>query len=340
MDPATHALTSFALARGFFPHHSWRFAASVVLAGTLADIDLLTLLFGPSAYLSGRLTIAHSVVGTVLVIAVAAAFFLSTKPKNGSPQKAGPPPVESFSSILLATSFAAAVHLLMDSAASGGVALLWPFRPTRFAWDLFPEIDPWILALLFVGIFLPELFRLVSSEIGTKQKSPCGRNGAMVSLALLLIYAGGRAALHASALTQFDAHSYRGESTRRVAALPDSLSPIIWHGVVETASQICTADLPVAGTGHFDSESATCVHKPEESVALNAAQKTQSAQEFLQAARFPKASVDATADGFEVVLRDVVQNETLHALAARILLDRSGRVARQSIVWARHIMLR
>jgi membrane-bound metal-dependent hydrolase YbcI (DUF457 family) len=342
VDLATHVVTSLALARGFFPRRSWHFAVGVVLAGTLADADLLTLFFGPDAYLSGRFTVTHSLVGTVIVIAAAAAFLLAVRQKGSPPQKPGPAPAPRFSSILLAASLAAIVHLLMDLATSSGVALLWPFRATRFAWDCLPFVDPWILALLLAGIFLPELFRLISSEIGAKQKSPRGRNVPLAALALVVFYVGARATLHNTAATQLDAHSYRGASPRQVAAFPDSFSPVIWHGVVETTLQICIVDIPGA-SARFDPENAACVHKPEDSAALAAAQKTQAAQSFLRAARFPKASVGATADGSEVVLRDMrnaAQNETRYALAARILLDRNAQVTSQSIVWARHLKLR
>jgi len=343
VDLATHAVTSLALARGFFQRGSWRFVGCVVLAGTLADADLLTVLFGPATYLSGRFTVTHSLVGTVIVIAVAATFFIAARPNSGPPPKVGPTSGAGFSSILLAACLAAVVHLLMDLAASGGVALLWPFRAARLALDWLPFLDPWILTVLLAGIFLPELFRLVSSEIGVTQKSPRGRNGALAALAMVFIYGGARAAFHNNAAAQLDAHSYRGESSHKVAAFPDSFSLVTWHGVVETASQICTVDIPAAGGTRFDPESAACIHKPEESMALTAAQKTQAAQEFLQAARFPKASVGATADGSEVVLRDmrdVAQSESLHALATRVLLDSKGQVTNQEVILASSAKLR
>jgi len=308
----------------------------------LADVDLLALLFGPAAYLSGRFTATHSLMGTVLVIAIAAGFFLLTQPKSGKPRKAGPTPAASLLSLLVAVSLAAVVHLLMDLATSSGMALLWPFRATRFAWDWFPFLDPWVLALLLAGIFVPELFRLVSSEIGAKQKSPRGRNGALIALALVVSYVGARATSHNHAVTELDAHSYRGDSPHQVAAFPDSFSPMTWHGVVETVSQICTQDV-AGGTARFDPESAACIHKPEESAPLASAEKTEAAQNFLQAARFPKASVGAATDGCEVVLRDmrdVAENESVRALAARILLDRNAHVTSQGIVWATRIELR
>jgi len=319
------------------------------LAGTLADIDLLIVSLGPDAYLAGHYTFTHSLIGTIVVIGIAVLFVRLLPSGSGPPGtlrlRSGQEAAltcPGLGTIVLATSLAAIVHVLVDLATSSGVGLLWPFRITRFAWDYLPFLDPWVLAMLVAGIALPQLFALVSSEIGAKEKASRGQNGALVALALVVFYGGARALLHGYAVSQLDAHSYRGESPRHAAAFPDTLSLVTWRSVVETASQICTADVPTAGT-RFDPQSAACLHKPEESAALTVAQKTGAAQAFLRAARFPKASVGVTADGSEIVLRDMrdtAQNETLNALAARVLLDRKRQVTIQSVVWARQAGLR
>lgn len=342
MDPGTHTLVSLALARGLFPRRCWKFVLGIVLAGTLADLDLLMLLFGPDAYLTGRFTITHSLIGAAAVVAIAAVFVKQLESGPNALQKAGRARA-SFGTILLATFLAATVHLLMDLATPSGIAVLSPFRQTRFAWDLLPSTDLYILALLLAGILVPELLRLVSSEIGVKEKAPRGRNGAIAALTLVLIYVGARAALHGNAIAQLDAHSYRGESPRQIAAFPDSLSLLTWHGVVETATQICTVEVPATQSVRFDSESAACMHKPEESPLLTAAQATDATRKFLQAARFPKASVGSRQGGSEVVIRDVrdaARGEARYALAARILLDPAGQVTSQKIVWASRVHLR
>jgi membrane-bound metal-dependent hydrolase YbcI (DUF457 family) len=349
VDPATHALFSFALARGFFPRRSWVFYLAVVLAGAFADLDLLTLFFGPRAYLLGRFTWTHSVVGTFAVIGVVGLFGRLLQNKSGPLRKAGPTvskvpdPVAYFGVGLLAISISAILHVVLDLASSTGVAALWPLRQTRFAWDILPSTDPWILVLLLPGLLLPELFRLVSSEIGAKDKAPHGRRGALIALALIAFYVGARATQHGNAVAQLDARSYRGESPRRLAAFPDSLSLFTWHGVVETTSQICTADVPASGGARFDPDSAVCVHKPEPSLALAAARQTDTSRQFLQAARFPKASVGSMDDGTEVVVRDVrdaAQQSRRFALAARILLNPNSQATSQGIVWASDVRLR
>jgi inner membrane protein len=354
VDPATHAVTSLALARGIFPRRPWWFVSGVVLAGTIADLDLVSALFGPGAYLLARRTFTHSILGTVVAIGVATAISLALRAKSGPSrkpirdaenalQKAGPTVDAGIAMLLIAATLAAVVHLLMDVCTPAGVALLWPWRETRFAWDWLPGVDTWILAILLAGILLPELFGLVGSEIGAKEKAPRGRNGAIAALVLVLLYVGARAMLHGNAVAQLDAHTYRGESPRRFAAFADPLSLVTWHGVVETSTQICTVSVPATEGTRFDPESGVCVHKPEDSPALAAAEQTEATKKFLQAARFPKASVGATEDGTEVAVRDVrdsAENERRFAVAVRVLLDRKGQVTSQQILWASDVHLR
>jgi len=315
----------------------------VVLAGTIADLDLVSAAFGPGAYLSIRHTMTHSILGTVAVITVAAGAARLLRMKMRPLPKAAATKDAGIATLLVAATLAAVVHVLMDLCTPAGVALLWPWRGTRFAWDWLPGVDMWIPAILLAGILLPELFGLVGSEIGAKERAPRGRSGAIAALVLVLIYIGARATLHGNAVAQLDAHTYRGESSRRLAAFADPLSLVTWHGVVETDSQICTLGVPATEGTRFDPESGACMHKPEDSPALAAAEQADVTKEFLQAARFPKARVGATEDGTDVVLRDVsdsAEGETRFAVAVRVLLDRKGRVTSQQIFWASEVLLK
>jgi membrane-bound metal-dependent hydrolase YbcI (DUF457 family) len=333
MDIPTHALTSFALARGFFPRRGWPIVVGMLIAGTIADVDQLSVFFGPAAYLAAHRTWTHSILATFLIAVIAAAITFYLDKKRTIPLH-----------IMLAGAFAAAAaHIVLDLFQSAGETLLWPFRATRFAADYLPRIDPWILTLLLAGILLPELFRLVGSEIGAKHKTPRGRNGALVALALIVIYISARGVLHGDATSILDAHSYRGESPRRLGAFPDPISLFTWHGIAETQSLVCLADVPVHSASEFDAEAANCQHKPESSPALDQAQKTAVAERFLRSARFPRATVEKTQDGYEVTirsLRDVVEQETSHSVAARIVLNAKPRVLSQEIIWAGNLRLR
>lgn len=333
MDIATHALASYALARGFFPHRRWPLILGMLVAGTLAGIDLLSAFFGPSAYFAAHRTYTHSLLGTVAVIVLALLFTRYLARQQSEP----------FLALILPLTLAAALHVVLDLFQSEGVALLSPFRPARFAMDWLPSIDPWILAILIAGILVPELFRLVTSEIGAKQKSPRGRNGAIIALALIALYIGARALLHSGSIASLEPHSYHGESARRVGAFPDAISITTWHGVVETESFLCLAEVPSGPGKSFDPESAECLHKPEPSPELDAAQRTRVSSEYLRSVPFPRAIVAKTEDGYEVVIRsarDLAENEIHHRVAVRILLDSQFAITSQDLVWSSDIRLR
>jgi membrane-bound metal-dependent hydrolase YbcI (DUF457 family) len=334
VDIATHALASFALARGFFPRRGWPTILGMIFAGVVADIDLISALLGPAAYLAARRTFTHSILGTILVIALAVLFTRYIARKQAP---------EAFAALLLPLGLAAALHVALDVLQSEGVALLWLVSRKRSAADYLPSIDLWILAMLLAGILVPELFRLVSSEIGAKDKQPRGRTGALVALAFIAAYIGIRALFHSGSISSLDPHSYRSESARRVAAYPDALSVFTWHGVVETQSFLCQVAVP-AGLGKtFDPESADCLHKPEASPELDAAQKTDVAREYVRAMPFPRAIVARTQDGNEVVIRsmrDIALQETRHRLAARILLDPRLGISSEQFVWVNDIHIR
>lgn len=305
----------------------------MVFAGSIADVDFVSVLFGPAAYFTARRTFTHSLFGTLAVIFLALLFTLYLAKKQ----------IEPLAALLAPLAIAAALHVFLDLLQSEGVALLWPFRPARFAMDWLPSVDPWILCFIICGILVPELLRLVSSEIGAKSKTPRGRNGAIVALALIVVYTGARALLHSGSVASLEPHSYHGESGRSVGAFPDALSILTWHGIVETQSLLCTVDVPVGPSSRFDLGNADCLHKPEASPELDAAQKTKLARQYLQALPFPRAAVARAQDGYEVVIRsmrDLAEGETRHRVAARILLDSKFGVSSEELVWVSDVRLR
>jgi membrane-bound metal-dependent hydrolase YbcI (DUF457 family) len=338
VDLATHVLLSLAIARAFFSRGGWPVLLATLLGGTLADIDLFSIFLGPSAYLTLHHTFTHSLPGTVILIvaSVIIAFFARRRE----------PLV--FTTLFLAASSAAIVHLFLDLCQSDGITLLWPFRSTRIAGDFISASDFWLLGLLLAGILLPELFRLVSTEIGAKNKAPRGRSSAIAVLAVLLIYVGIHAVFHQRARSTLEAHTYHGESSRHSAAFPDSVSLFRWHGLVETTSAICQIEIPLGAQHGFDPEALNCLHKPEPSPELAAAVATSTARKLLQAIRFPRAAVQKNTprqnvDEYEVTIRslaDPAAGLSDHSVGAQIVLDANARVIDEEIVWARYLRVR
>jgi inner membrane protein len=301
----------------------------MVVAGTIADLDSLSANFGPAAYLNFHRTYCHSILAAVLFSMLVTVPFLLRKGPSAEKQ-------HSRAVIFAAALSASVLHLLMDLSQSAGIELFRPFSSRRFALDWVAHVDLWMLGILLAGIFLPALSGLVTDEIGAKSKGPKGRVGATFALATMFLYFGARGVLHSNAVATVQSRSYRGESPRRVAAFAESGSPFRWHGIVETESALHEVKVEVGPAANFDPDSAQTSYKPEPSPALDAARSTAAARQFLQAARFPKASVEKTPDGFHIILRDFPYTRDSQSgwrVQATIDSDLSGKVLSQELTW-------
>src|SRR5580704_4444496 len=270
----------------------------LLVSGLIADVDWVTRLAGADTFLRGHRTVTHSLVGTVAIIAAvaAAAWFTGRKyPKFV---------VGIFPAIAI-SAIGAGAHLLLDMLNGYGVKLLWPFSPKWYAWDLADSVDSWILFFLLAGLLLPELFRLVLEEIGSKPKRHGRQRGAIVGLLFVALVIGGRAFAHEKAIALLDSHDYRGQTPLEVAAFPRPSNPVLWSGVVETDNAIFNLEVPLGPGREFDPELADVHFKPQPSLTLKNAVNSSSAIEFLNFARFPLASVQPEGDGFQVRLRDM-----------------------------------
>lgn len=331
MDIVTHGLASLAVARAFFPRAGKDAMVAAVAAGVLADGDSVSYYFGPPAFLAWHRTYFHSLFGALLfavMIAVIVRAVLKALQK-------------SFALSIFAASFSAALlHLAMDACQSDAVMLLWPFSSLRFAADWLPGLDPWILTILIACIAVPELLRLVGSEIGAKEKKPRGQRGALVGLLLVFIYAGVRGTLHSNVVAALESRSFHGETARHARAFPESLSLFTWHGVAETENALNQIQVDAASLGALDADNSLRLFKPQNSPALDQAKNTGIAKHFLSAAQIPKAGIEKTTTGYLVVIRDLrfaASGETGHEISALIDLDLSNKVVSQELVWARDL---
>ena len=328
MDPLTHGLATLALQRGFFPKASWRAVVAILCAGLVADIDSLSANFGPLAYLRWNRTATHSIT-FVLVLALAAFLFSLVLRRN-------PRAFDSIGFSWLAIAAAAALHILMDALQPDPVAPFWLFSARRFSLDISPAIDPWLLVILAAAILLPELFRLVSDEIGSYSKRPRGRNGAIAGLAFAVIYFAMRAQFHGNVTASLEARTVSGEIPRHVQAFPDPISPFLWHSVVETESALHLYTLRSMGGEVTYATGVITLRKPEPSPVLSAAQSSPAAITFLRTARFPKATVEQETDGFSVEindLKDQAMQTPGHAILADIHLDHTAKVISSELQW-------
>jgi inner membrane protein len=298
MEPVTHALTSIALGRAGFNKMTRMATPILLVSGLIADVDWVTRFGGPGAFLRGHRTATHSLAGTVaIVVVVSVAFWLAGR-KN-------PKLAVGLLPVAIICAIGAGVHLLLDLLNGYGVKLLWPFSQKWYAWDIADSPDGWILFFLLCGLLLPELFRLILDEIGSKPKQHDRQRGAIVGLILVGLFIAGRAFEHQRAMALLDAREYRGQTPLAVAAFPRPANPLLWSGVVETDNALFNLGVPVAPGFAFDPDAADVHFKPEPSPTLNNAVASATAIEFLSYARFPLAHVEPEGAGFQVRLRDM-----------------------------------
>lgn len=330
MDALTHGLASFAIARAVFPKATRITVVTAIFAGAVADVDQLTAYAGPGAYLAWHRTATHSLAGTLVIVAVALIATILARRHN--------PMSDALSTVSLAVFLTCALHLGMDLTQNESVQLLWPFRTRRYSADWLAHFDLWILLMLLAGALLPQLLALVTEEIGAKSKGPRGRVGAIIALIAVFVYAGARTVLHSNAVAMMEARTYRGESPRHVAAFAESDSPFHWHGLVETERAFHDLDINVGPGSSFSPDAAVVAYKPESSAALDAARRTESVQRFLETARFPKATVEKTSDGYQVELRDLSQSEEMRAgraVIAAAQIDANGKILNDELAWGK-----
>lgn len=309
MDPLTHGLTSLALARVGQKRLPRYGTAMLVVSGVAADLDYASYFGGPAMFIRFHRTLLHSILGSALVAgAIATAFFALAKIRGRTSEVASPsstPREFTFGVALFICAIGAASHILLDLVSGIGVQLFWPFRAGWQSWDLLTNLDPWILGLLLFALLLPELFRLVSEEIGEQKGGSRGRGAAIVALAMLVLYIGARADLHSKAISLLTSREYHGKPPLAASAFPLASTPFGWRGVVSTDATVDELEVSLFPGAAFDPDRSFTRYKPDPSAALEAGQRTQAAETFLPYAVIPFAGVNSIEEGYRFELRDL-----------------------------------
>lgn len=298
MDPVTHTLVGWMIARAGASRLEPRATATLLVAANVPDLDTLYLLGGAAAYFQHHHAWTHSLAGALLLgAAVGLAVWRLAGNVPGPFRPAGP-------RLLLAAGLGAASHLLLDWMTPAGAMLLWPVNENRFSLDWFAA-DLFLLLIPLLGLGLPALFRLIAEEIGARRNTRGVRRAAWVTLTVCALLAAGRASLHSEAVAELESRLYRERTPVRVAAFPTALNPFRWEGVVETATTYEIVEVRLLETDRSP-EARVTLYKPSHSPALEVALATRTAQLFLARARFPYVELlPAMGEGWEVRLQDL-----------------------------------
>ena len=220
MDNITHTLTAVMFSRAGLNRLSPHATALLAVAVNAPDLDILCAVAGPASYLHYHRGPTHSILGVPILALLVAALAMLVARKSFSWGRA-------YALALIGV----ASNPLLDCANTYGVRLLWPFSERWFNADFVFIFDVWIWVLLALGLVVPWMSALVSSEIGAQAGK--GRGAAVVVLCSLSLYGFGRYLLHERAVAVLDSRMYQSEMPLRVAALPTAANPFRWTGLVE-----------------------------------------------------------------------------------------------------------
>ncbi|MBI3932454.1 MAG: metal-dependent hydrolase [Acidobacteria bacterium] len=298
MDNLTHTLTGLALARSGLSGATRGATAALVLASNLPDVDVVTWLAGTTVYLQHHRDLTHSVVGApLLALALATLLRLTVRGSR-------------FLALLACGLVGVGGHAFMDLWTSYGTRVLSPFDRTWYTWDLVFIVDPLILILLAGGLLVP-------------RRLPAGLRPAAASLALVLAYVGGRAALHARATDLALARIPSGEP-RRLAVMPTPIDPTRWRVLADSGPAYWTGEVRLVG-------SAPPLHRrdkrPEDPVVQRVRETSDVAATFLDFSPFPWLEVRQTPDGTAVTWTDLrFERPGEQRFLTRVVVGRDGRI--------------
>jgi len=318
VEPVTHFLTGACLARLGFNRKTALATLTMTLAAEAPDIDLIAYVNGSVAGFANHRGATHTLWGIPLVSALVLALVfaghrLHQRWRRRRPARTTKSPdpdalMPRWGLLYLFACVAGYSHLLLDFTNNYGVRPLWPWWPKWYAWDIVFIIEPLLLAVLIGGLALPVLFALVNQEIGAREKSPRGRVGAIVALALMVLLWGVRDYEHRRAVNAMDALEYLGRTPVRLSAFPYMVNPFRWYGVVDTVDRYVAMDVDSLAPAVDPQGRARVYSKPEWALASNAARNTRLGRTYLDWARYPLVEtekLDGASPGFLVRFRDL-----------------------------------
>jgi len=91
-------------------------------------------------------------------------------------------------------------HLLLDFTNNYGIRPFFPFDPHWYAASIVFIFDPLIFLLLLAAVVIPSIFRLVSSEVGSRRQPFAARGWAIAALVCIVCIWSFRAVQHQHAL--------------------------------------------------------------------------------------------------------------------------------------------
>ena len=301
LEPITHMLTGACMSRAGLNRKTGLATATLVLAAEASDLDVFYGLRGPVEALQHHRGWTHSFVGVPIMAALTLLVVWTwnrlLRPQRLDPNASGGRHLPVRWGMLYGIALLGPLsHILLDYTTAYGIRMFEPLSYKWYEWGIVSIVEPFMLAVLLLGLILPSLFRLIHEEIGARPAQLPGRKAALVALAAVVLMWGVRSFYQQRAVAALEARTYQGADALRVSAYPYPWNPFVWHGVVETRDFYQTLSVDSL-RGEADREGrARTYYKPEETAVLDAAKRSYLGQVYLDWAKYPLTIASTVED--------------------------------------------
>jgi inner membrane protein len=307
VEPLTHFLYGACLGRAGLNRKTALATLTLTLAAEAPDLDVLAGFRGRTFGFAHHRGFTHSFAGVPLdALAVTGFVYLVWRLRGRKTNDPNLPP--RWGILFLYACLAGLSHILLDFTNNYGVRPFWPFSEKWYSWDIVFIVEPVMLGLMLLGLISPWLFGLIDKEIGSRQRGPRGRIGAIVALAGIALMWGVRDYEHRRAIAALEARSYNDADPIRVSAYPYMIDPFDWHGVVETPAFYALAPVNSLAPEVDPLGQMQIRYKPEETAITQAAKKSYAGRVFLDWAQYPIAETEQLQpprEGYIVYFQDL-----------------------------------
>jgi inner membrane protein len=247
MEPVTHVLTGACLARTGLNRRAAYATLAMAIAAGLPDIDVLWSLRGPVEAFRHHRGITHTFLGlpfeaafvVLLVYGIHRWRVVRAKRRIPTPTTANADHIPIARPLTAAPVrwgtlyglclLALLSHLLLDYTNNYGLRPFFPFNSHWYSASIVFIFDPFIFALLVLGLVAPWIFRLVSAEVGARRQRFAARGWSIAALLLIVAFWGVRWVEQARALQLATSQSLEAppgpEASAATASSPTTESP-------------------------------------------------------------------------------------------------------------------
>jgi len=316
MDPVTHTLVGASLAESGLKSRTALGTATLLIAASLPDVDVLSYLWGNETALWFRRGITHGVLAIAILPPLLTGMMLlwdRAVRRRGGRKPAGR--VVGWQILLLAYAGVLS-HPLLDSLNVYGMRWLMPFSGKWLYGDTLFIVDPWVWAVLIIGIVMARKRGAGSRErgadgptepntgAGSREQRPGRRNWSMITLSVVAAYVilmavsniAGRALVARS-------FAEEGVEVQRMMVAPVPLNPFVRRVVIQDPEVYRFGTLRWLARRRFTRESET-VDRHAGDFVMFATLRKPPARKFLTWARFPYFEIEGPRNRFAVHIGD------------------------------------